>query len=726
MSLKISNAQGTFHLPDGFTLEVEDTSPIYSSEGSQSTTATFPPTPENFRLISHAHRPDASAKPLADDDRCLISDGYTTRIGNLNITEASISKGITANIGFDESEAYRIWNAIKLPSLKLPVYAPAGGLPELVTYLEDIINERRTETPLHVFTICTSNATIEDNNVKTSYPEYLNRYDWNKGLRLVSGARSETFCIDNQPVTVTLPAGYGLTAFLKVSYILESIFSAYGYTIVENPFLTHHQLSRLVVLNNSADCCVKGILNYSDLMPDCTINEFLQALYCRFGLVYFIDGNSRTARLRLIRDIISTTPRHDFTNLHQAPPVTSYQAPQQLRLSTATNITDPAGKYSAAPTAETLDQLLKPYNYIVSPQGKGGYLVYSRTLGQYTLNSPYFKDRIKLLSSDFFPWDRGSDCGYLDISSIDESLPQKHEYTSFLDAYYIPMYLLGKVHRYTSISSSTVELSENMNTSTPLCFCFSIPKQPGGKVPYGSVRCVGANANLVVDSQGRQFNIDLTFVGENGLFQRFWRGYDAILRHANHIIEGDFSLTRSEQRNLDMATPINFDGQPLLPESSRYILPSPPYSAFSLRLRTLRLLKPYDLDKEQNVPIVPQLYKWVFFDNKDAVVNAAILAQVNAWKKLVGGYPNEWAGTVIKNATNNAPDKVPYTVPSKEEYESGKQIYIQRVNYGFDLYYRFKAWSKNPVTGQPLYEIIEDGGVHYDVQYDLKLRADLL
>ncbi|MCS2957602.1 hypothetical protein NXX53_11610 [Bacteroides salyersiae] len=66
------------------------------------------------------------------------------------------------------------------------------------------------------------------------------------------------------------------------------------------------------------------------------------------------------------------------------------------------------------------------------------------------------------------------------------------------------------------------------------------------------------------------------------------------------------------------------------------------------------------------------------------------------------------------------PTRCPIPYHQKAEYESGKQIYIQKVNYGFDLYYRFKSWSNNPVTGQPIYEIIEDGGVHYDVQYDLK------
>ncbi|MCS2957605.1 hypothetical protein NXX53_11625 [Bacteroides salyersiae] len=241
MSLKISNSKGIFNLPPDFTLEIEDNSPVYSSEGSQSTTATFPPTPQNFRLISHAHRPDTSIKPLADDDRCLITDGYTTRIGSMNITDTSTSKGITANIGFDESEAYRIWNAINLRSLKLPVYTPEGGLPELITWLEDILKERITDTPFYVFTVCTSNATLENDNIKTSYPEYLNQYYWKQGLHLFSEERIETFCIGNEPVTVTVPAGYGITAFLKVSYILEAIFSTYGYTIAENPFVTHHQ-----------------------------------------------------------------------------------------------------------------------------------------------------------------------------------------------------------------------------------------------------------------------------------------------------------------------------------------------------------------------------------------------------------------------------------------------------------------------------------------------------
>ena len=53
------------------------------------------------------------------------------------------------------------------------------------------------------------------------------------------------------------------------------IFSAYGFTLVENPFATDYQLSKMVVLNNVADTIVTGEIDYRNLMPDCTVNEFL-------------------------------------------------------------------------------------------------------------------------------------------------------------------------------------------------------------------------------------------------------------------------------------------------------------------------------------------------------------------------------------------------------------------------------------------------------------------
>lgn len=107
--------------------------------------------------------------------------------------------------------------------------------------------------------------------------------------------------------------------------MLELVFSEFGYTITENPFKTNKELSNLVILNNAADCCVKGKLSYADLMPDCTVEDFLNALHVRFGLVYNVSSDTKTATLRLIRDIVDDVPDIDLSRSLTDEPLITYE-----------------------------------------------------------------------------------------------------------------------------------------------------------------------------------------------------------------------------------------------------------------------------------------------------------------------------------------------------------------------------------------------------------------
>ena len=102
MSLKIKNQLGIFDLQNDFSIEIEDTSPIYNERGSQSVPATLPASRNNLSLITHVHRPDSTYSP-APDARVTVSDGVYNRIGKMNITQASKSGGIVSNIGFSNS-----------------------------------------------------------------------------------------------------------------------------------------------------------------------------------------------------------------------------------------------------------------------------------------------------------------------------------------------------------------------------------------------------------------------------------------------------------------------------------------------------------------------------------------------------------------------------------------------------------------------------------------------
>lgn len=93
MSLKISNASGTFDLQKDFNTEIEDDSPIYNERVPS---PSQPPhgTKKNLRLNKHIERTDIDTAP-AKDDRITISDGVYHRVGKMNVVSASEEEGIT-------------------------------------------------------------------------------------------------------------------------------------------------------------------------------------------------------------------------------------------------------------------------------------------------------------------------------------------------------------------------------------------------------------------------------------------------------------------------------------------------------------------------------------------------------------------------------------------------------------------------------------------------------
>ena len=319
---------------------------------------------------------------------------------------------------------------------------------------------------------------------------------------------------------------------------------------------------------------------------------------------------------------------------------------------------------------------------------------------------------------------------YKEITSIDEFLPSATE--RFKGDVYkyirVPYYLFGKVHRYTTISSSDVELSENLNYQTPLAFCFSF-FDTRDRVTYGSQICLDIFGEPVLNKQnGKACEISLLFVGKYGLFNHFWKEYDAILRHANHLIETDMHLSAQQCMNPDFSSPILLDGQRMLPDTIRYTLPKSSSFPATVKLRTTKLLKPYNLEEEQTVPIVDQKYKWALFDNKNSVVEAAVKLQKDAWRDEANRDGNSLYDLQYKNVSTDTVDiKVPLSVPTEEDYNNKKEYFIRKVNYSFDLYYRIRYYLGTTPDGHLHYEISNSrGGVHYDLQYDQSVRAELL
>ena len=563
--LKIETERGVLDLGGELSLQVEEKSPVMNDRGSQSLPVTVPATPRNLLITGFPHRLDVAGEPLAGDKGCLVSDGVYHRRGILNLVSASRRDGVTFNVGFDNSQAYEAWKKRKLNELTAPVVGD-GAVATLVSMLQDAYDNGGGED-FAVFPIVVEREEITVNNQKTVYWGMLNRVD---NGALVSRARQQDQPVDGTMTSVNLPNGYGVTGFLYVWRVLELAFGDLGYEIESNPFkgAAAGDLAKVVVLNNVADAICTGYLNYADLLPDCEVQAFLQSLKVRFGLVYLLNQDTKRVRLELVRDIIAKSPSLDLKAMLADWPSVSYEACKQLKLTAKTSL------YNAAPTNERLEDYTRGFSLdsqhltVVDERSPGDGISTPLLLERMT-GKVYKWDDANTAYTDsvsgFFDWDPQTEgLETEDLSSEDECVPMVK-----VDNSYYPGYITGAVHRHTYIKGRESEKEEN---ETPLALIISY----------------GQSGRITPPSSATGEPLSLLFQWSDGLYARFWSGYDDLLRRAFNKVEVEARMTPVQMGALQLLDPVSLEGQALLIDGFDYNLPLSQLSQVRLTLRTLR------------------------------------------------------------------------------------------------------------------------------------------
>lgn len=325
-------------MPRDFTMEIEETSPVYNDRGSQSVPATVPATRLNMRLLGAAHRIDSGSDPNGSQRRVELIDGAYMRRGVLNVTEAGLHEGYSFNVGLDNSAAYAVWREKRLRDIGLP---PAKEYGSVGAALSDMyrIYKRATPAsePLAVFPTAIARgegSRLTDVEFRQTFWEVLNAP---QGDSLQQP--TEVYRLVGEEVReVTVPPGYGVSPFVRVWRVLELVFGDLGLKLTSNPFRENAELARLVVLNNTADTLCGGRLDYSDLLPDCSVEEFMNALWVRFGLVYNIDFSAGTVEAALLRDVLAKADCADLTPFSTGCPTLGFGEARYVRLSAGTSL----------------------------------------------------------------------------------------------------------------------------------------------------------------------------------------------------------------------------------------------------------------------------------------------------------------------------------------------------------------------------------------------------
>lgn len=613
--------------PD-FKLEIKNTSPFFNDLGSKTISTTLPRSSHNIRLLGFSHRLDVQNKPELKMS-VFVSSGSYVRTGVLYEESAYNTEntfGIT--IAFDEGIMYESMSDILLTQLSnLPVLESSVG--ELYDMMNNLFTTDDLNKDMSVFYVDYKKQAYKENDDDENdqyWSEYVNGVKM-QGLGNAKLAwREVTFAIEsNKYVEISVPDGYGISPFLRVWYVLDLIFDHFGYTIGTNPFKEDFQLKRLCVLNNTVDAIVTGTLDYKQLLPPVSINDFLNALYCRFGLKVSFDSNTNTVNLSLLKDKFASK---DMKRIDLSTEIDiDYTSPKQVKLSVAKSLDE------SDTSEDTYEEFLAKYNNTIGTidsmliNVKAGGIYYDPRSGVFYKCSTNNQEK-KRLSSIHFDWnkkDEGIDIE--DITSTDEALTMSHQANaSFAYLYYgIEAQLMNSILSIDGASQET-------DTANVLAFAYDMGEayfnRESGKERighmYGSIFPYAwqSSEKLQEDANGNQFKYALTLTGEYGAFNQFFKEYDAFLRHANHTVKMKSYQNVFNLSAMDMLGIYNVQNQPLLLDKVDYDLDGSRGQNCEIEARTLRLLTPYDLDKEQAIPVPEDiLYQWVLCSNQEKEIN---------------------------------------------------------------------------------------------------------
>lgn len=659
--IKITTNGEPLDLPSDFTFTIEDTNPIYNERGSQSVPATVPVTRRNIRLLNAPHRIDSGIDPNNPQLRAEITSGTYRRSGLINVTEAGRKEGITFNIGFDNSTAYASWADTKLRELPgLPVFVPStsGLTPKtmvehLIDNLDRIYAAPKPQSDDFALFSVVVGSDDDFTELLNAVPVLANK---------LSRDTTITRKVNDETTQITVPLGYGISPFLRVWRVVELIFSAFGLEIVRNPFKENLELAKLVVLNNVFDSCCRGTINYADLMPDCTVSEFLNSLWVRFGLVYNINEGEGTVSLEFIRDILGKNSNSIDNSLASYEKII-YETPQYVKLSAATSID---GAAPACSRFEDFARGIDPAQIRVganvaiwrnsgspdSPKWDGdlswdaderdpdpidpefpdidddirddGDLYSSRSaapaaraasassdsntcfLAVESVTGIWYKldatnSAVKASSSGFFDWDPQTEgCEALELASIDECVPIRNaSRTMGVPTGQCPFFLVGSRHFHSYIEGTDTSSDESDTDRTPLAFMFAYTLDGH---TLGRLNGERSNALPMRLDDGTTPSLSLLFQFKDGLFATFWADYDELLRHGNRSVEVDVRYNKAALLNVNTLQPVSLRGIKCLVDTLSYSLPAGKEVSVSLKLRTIQASGDYDIVSEQHIP----------------------------------------------------------------------------------------------------------------------------
>jgi len=601
--MRIITDNGQYDLPVGFVLELERKNPFFSKVGEKSIAVTLPLTPNNLKIIGYSNKIESKNKPVTTLN-VLIEEGVTRLFAKQVIhktTKDGIATTFYLNVG-------AFWTSIKDKKLKDVMAEHSYSSATLMGDLQASMKET-SNFDFMVFPVACNNGNdtyfiLNETELKDAdgTPYLIGR----KARRIAEGDKN-----------TDVPIGYGITAFLKMHRILDIVIRSFGYTLANN-FLQSDDFKTLCQLNNCADAVVIDRLDYTQLVPDITVQDLLDIVRTNFGCEFIPDEVTKEIRIDFFKDQLLSPANIDLTTQKVSDFEFDLPAFSQVILTQEVSLDN------ASVEEETLEKFLKKYKRVgaVSEVEWSDSDIISRydavlRLAEgrfYSIEYDGITARKEAVSSVFFNYNKGGDL-------LTQEMELKNTAVPVVEVKNILMPFVGNiVNVNTAIKEKSGELKEEKKTSNKnVMLCF-------GKFQIVDTLSVSYGSPFNYNNKGeRDGDYSLQSWGPDGIFHRFYKEIDSFYRHSNILVQAGMLLTEHQKNIVSEIQPVVIKNQLFIPDTISYTIGQKVYK--NCLFRTLKLYEPFNISEEQSIPEIitehtSDLYFWEYRDNSAELVPA--------------------------------------------------------------------------------------------------------
>lgn len=565
--MKIIHPSGEcYDLKPDTALDMSRKNPFFNEYGEQSLPITLPATEKNRRLTSY---PDDLANISKHTTRRIdatIQSGIFSIKSRQAILSGKRKEGIQTSFYLNEGAFYEKYKDLQLSEVFKDKVITFSSVPDAITFVRNLMvnyDERFACFPVMAITdeANTQVGFINEIDTTKTTDNYYHLYN--------EEARSETIGEN----TISLAPGFYISPFIRGNHLLKEIFAYLGYTLNDNFFTRTTPFRDMVFLNNNIDTLIKTEIRYTQIVPDAMVSTILNVYRNRFCCEFIPNESNKTIDIVLFSEVIDAPASRDITRTLTSEPQISYPKTfRQVQLSAEKMTT--IGEKKSAKRGEsmyqstenqfnTLKDLLDKYpdakldktTGALSHIGFQGFSKVTETIG--SLNCNYYAggnlETEKKESPDLL----------IDMKKI-------HQGRNGATIRLYPFIGIARALNSTIVLDNTLaDTSESSDKSTEkstqelkpmLCFAHHSPSR---KYDIGTIYNYDENEN-------RLWDYTLAFNGEDGLFERFWRKFDNLLRNSLLDVSAQQLLSEEQKLSFSSYKKVILKNEELLPNEIKY------------------------------------------------------------------------------------------------------------------------------------------------------------